>query len=171
MAENVSGVNPFIRAVNFASNVLGVVSAAGIVAATLTITYGVIVRYLFRMPTIWQTEISIYLLMGATFLGCPWVLKEEGHIHIDLVTSRFTDRVNAYLNVFTSIVAMVFCVLVAWRAWIMWYEAFEGGWESESILSVPLVYPYLILPLGMSLTFLQFIVRIVGQVKKLGGRE
>ena len=49
----------------------------------------------------------------------------------------------------------------------MWYEAYEGDWVSESLWSVPLVYPYLIIPLGMTLTSLQYLVRIGRQVQQL----
>ena len=148
------------RIINTLSNIAGYLSALAIVIATLAITEGVLVRYIFRIPTIWQVELAVYMLMCATFLGSPWVLKEKGHINIQLVTSRFSPRTNAILNLFTSLAAFAFCVLVAWKGWVMWYEAYEGGWVSESLWSVPLVYPYLTIPVGMTLTALQFLVTI-----------
>ena len=153
-------LHPVYRFINMLSNAAGCISALAIVIATLAITEGVIVRYVFRTPTIWQVELAIYMLMCATFLGSPWVLKEKGHINIRLITSRFSARTNAILNLCTSVIAMLFCVLVAWKGWVMWYEAYEGGWVSESLWSVPLVYPYLTIPVGMSLTALQFLVTI-----------
>lgn len=51
----------------------------------------------------------------------------------------------------------------------MWYEAFEGGWTSSTILSVPLVYPYAILPLGMALTSVQYVFHILELLKGHGG--
>lgn len=171
MSDTHTSHNPFVRAINFLSNLFGLLSAAGIILATLIITEGVIVRYVFRSPTIWQVEMAIYLLMLATFLGSPYALKEGAHINIDLVISHFSQKTNTYLNLFTSVVAMLFCVLLAWKGWIMWYEAYEGGWVSESLWSVPLVYPYLIIPLGMTLTSLQYLVRIGRQVQQLKGND
>ena len=149
------------------SDIAGYLSALSIVVATLAVTEGVLVRYIFRIPTIWQVELAVYMLMCATFLGSPWVLKEKGHINIQLITSRFSSRTNAILNLCTSLVAFAFCFLVAWKGWVMWYEAYKGGWVSESLWSVPLVYPYLIIPVGMTLTALQFLVTIHECVEKL----
>ena len=160
-------LNPFVRTVNFLSDVFGLLSAAGILAATLIITEGVVVRYVLKSPTIWQVELAVYLLMLATFLGSPYALKEGAHINIDLVTSHFSAKTNAVLSLCTSFIAMAFCILLAWKGWAMWYEAYEGGWASESLWSVPLVYPYLIIPLGMTLTALQFTVRIGNQFRQL----
>lgn len=158
--DQTGNTNPVYRIINTLSNIAGYLSALAIVIATLAITEGVLVRYIFRTPTIWQVELAVYMLMCATFLGSPWVLKEKGHINIQLITSRFSKRTNAVLNLSTSLIAFGFCVLVAWKGWIMWYEAYEGGWVSESLWSVPLVYPYLTIPVGMSLTALQFLVTI-----------
>jgi len=41
----------------------------------------------------------------------------------------------------------------------MWWEAFDGGWRSSSLLSVPLVYPYALIPVGLFLTGLQYVVK------------
>lgn len=165
--QNTSKVHPVYRIINTLSNIAGYLSALSIVIATLAITEGVLVRYILRTPTIWQVELAVYMLMCATFLGSPWVLKEKGHINIQLITSRFSQKTNAILNLSTSFIALAFCVLVAWKGWIMWYEAYEGGWVSESLWSVPLVYPYLTIPVGMSLTALQFLVTIHECVQEL----
>jgi len=46
----------------------------------------------------------------------------------------------------------------------MWWEAFEGNWSSSSLLSVPLVYPYALIPVGMFLTGLQYVVKLSGML-------
>ena len=33
----------------------------------------------------WQTEAVIYLMVGATLLGLPYVQKLKGHVNVDLV--------------------------------------------------------------------------------------
>ena len=46
----------------------------------------------------------------------------------------------------------------------MWWEAYEGNWSSSSLLSVPLIYPYALIPVGMFLTGLQYTVKIAGML-------
>jgi TRAP-type C4-dicarboxylate transport system permease small subunit len=59
---------------------------------------------------------------------------------------------------------MGFCFFLAYRGGVMWWEAFEGSWRSSSLLSVPLVYPYALIPVGMFITGLQYIVKITGML-------
>ncbi|MFH1491627.1 MAG: TRAP transporter small permease [Pseudomonadota bacterium] len=158
--------NPVLRAIHGLTMASGYVSALAILAATLIIVEQVIVRYVLRSPTIWQVEIAVYLLIAATFLGAPYGLKQNAHINIDMFTIRFPQRVQDRLSIVTSFLALLFCIFLAGRGCIMWWEAFEGGWKSSSLLSVPLIYPYALLPLGMILTSLQYIIQLMDLIRK-----
>lgn len=165
--------NPIARAVNGLSTVAGYVSALCILAATLIIVEQVVVRYVFRTPTVWQVETSVYLLIASTFLGAPYGLKENAHINIDMLVIYLPRRAREWLDLLTSSIALAFCLFLAWRGGAMWWDAYEGGWTSSGIFSFPLVYPYALLPLGMGLTSLQYLVRLGERVKGLresGGR-
>lgn len=153
--------NPILRMIDGLTMVSGYVSALAILAATLIIVEQVLVRYVLRAPTIWQVEIAVYLLIAATFLGAPYGLRQNAHINIEMIIILFPQRVRKRLEILTSFLALLFCLFLTWRGWVMWWEAFEGGWKSSSLLSVPLVYPYALLPLGMTLTSLQYIIQLM----------
>jgi len=146
-------------------------SALAILAATLIIVEQVWVRYLFNAATIWQVEIAVYLLIAATFLGAPYGLKQNAHINIDILVVWLPERVRSRLDILTSFLALLFCLVLAWRGCVMWWEAFEGGWKSSSLLSVPLVYPYALLPLGMILTSLQYVIRLMDLTSALRAQK
>lgn len=149
------------------SDLAGYFSAFAILAATLVIVQQVVVRYVLGAPTIWQVESAIYLLMAATFIGAAYGLKENSHINIELVTGLLPPRAKQVLDLVTSILSMLFCAYLAWKGGVMWWEAYEGGWDSSSLWSVPLVYPYAILPIGMGLTAAQYVVKILDQIGSL----
>ena len=151
--------NPFFRLINWLSQISGYIAALSILAATLIIVEQVVVRYVFKIPTIWQVETAVYLLIAGTFLGAPYGLKENAHIHIDMLILNLSAGARRKLDLFTSAIAMVFCFFLAYRGGVMWWEAYEGGWSSSSLLSVPLVYPYALIPVGMFLTGLQYVVK------------
>lgn len=159
--------NPLRVVVDGLSDVAGYFSAIAILLATLAIVHQVAIRYIFNRPTIWQIEFAIYLLMAATFIGAAYGLKENSHINIELVTGLLPKRIKLGLDLTTSILSLMFCFYVAWKGGIMWWEAYEGNWYSSSLWSVPLIYPYAILPIGMSLTSLQYVVKICDQIRKL----
>jgi len=144
----------------------GYFSGLAILAATLIIVEQVVVRFVFNAATIWQVEIAVYLLIAATFLGAPYGLKHNAHINIDLLIIHLSDRFQRRLHIVTSFLALLFCLFLAWRGCVMWWEAYAGDWKSSTILGVPLIYPYAILPLGMALTSVQYIIIIQGLLKK-----
>jgi TRAP-type C4-dicarboxylate transport system permease small subunit len=165
--------NTLFQLINRLSQIAGYMAALSILAATLIIVEQVVVRYVFKIPTIWQVETAVYLLIAATFLGAPYGLKENAHINIDLFIVNMPAAARRKLDIVTSTIALVFCFFLAYRGGIMWWEAFEGNWRSSSLFSVPLVYPYALIPVGMFLTGLQYIVKITGMLsssQRIGSR-
>jgi TRAP-type C4-dicarboxylate transport system permease small subunit len=57
--------------------------------------------------------------------------------------------------------------VLAWYAWPMWWEAVVGNHHTESLWGPPLWIPYLFLPLGMTLLFLQYIIYIRDKIVNL----
>jgi TRAP-type C4-dicarboxylate transport system permease small subunit len=151
--------NFVFQLINRLSQLSGYIAALSILAATLIIVEQVVVRYVFKIPTIWQVETAVYLLIAATFLGAPYGLKENAHINIDMLIIHISAGARRKLHSVTAAIAMLFCFFLAYRGALMWWEAYEGGWRSSSLLSVPLVYPYALIPVGMFLTGLQYVVK------------
>lgn len=163
--------NPFVRAIQAVNQAAGYFSGLAILAATLIIVEQVVVRYIFKAATIWQVETAVYLLIAATFLGASYGLKEKAHINIDIVVILLPQRIRERLDIVTAVIALFFCLFMVWRGSVMWWEAFEGGWRSSSLLSFPLIYPYALIPLGMFMTSLQYIIRIVEMAKEIREKE
>jgi len=145
------------------SEVSGIVCAVTILISAAVLTYEVLMRYVFKTPTIWEIEFSVYLLIMATFVGGAYGLKTGAHIHIDLITYLLPPRAQARLSLATSVVSLIFCLLLAYMGWEMWWEATSKGWRSDSLWGPPLGIPYLFLPLGMTLLCLQYWVHISKQ--------
>jgi TRAP-type C4-dicarboxylate transport system permease small subunit len=155
MKKAFSAMTRTIEKINY---IQWVISGFLILAAALVLTYEVIMRYMLNIPTIWEVEASVYLIIMATFLGAPYGIKEGSHIGIELVTVHLSSRTTAGLTIITAFISWIFCLLVAWKGWEMWWEAFSKGWRSESLWGPPLAVPYFFLPLGMSLLSLQYII-------------
>jgi len=158
--------NPAVRIIDGLTTLSGYLSGVAILAATLIIVEQVVVRYVWNAATIWQLEIAVYLLIAATFLGAPYGLKNNAHINIDMLIHKLAYRDRNRLDIATSFIALLFCIVLAWRGCVMWWEAWDGHWLSSSLLSTPLIYPYAIIPVGMILTSLQYVLKIMELVKK-----
>lgn len=145
-----------LRWIDAISEASGYLSGFCIFGSTLIICYAITVRA-FGGTTIWQTELAIYLLMVVTFIGGAYGLKHGHHVSVDLLMGRLPGRARQVAQLVAAALSLVVITAVAWRAGEMWWNATERGWTSGTAWNPPLVFPYAILPLGMTLIGLQYL--------------
>ena len=145
----------------------GWIAALSLLGAALIVTEGVLVRKILGISTIWQIEASVFLLIFVVFGGAAFVQKNEHHLNVDLVIIHLSPRTREITLIVVSIISCVLAAVLAWYAWPMWWESVVGNEHSESLWGPPLWIPYLFLPLGMTLLFLQYIVYICDKITKL----
>lgn len=105
---------------------LALLAAAQLCALVVLILVDVAARYLRLFTLTWGLEASEYMLYAITFLGAPWVLREQGHIGIELLVERLPARGRRLarraadaLGALVCAVLFFFACRVAWRS----YEA------------------------------------------------
>jgi len=157
----------FVRITDGLTYITGWVAALCLVAAALIVTEAVIVRKLLGISTIWQIEASVFLLIFTVFVGAPFVQKNEHHLNVDLVIIHLSPRTREITLIFVSIISCILTAILAWYAWPMWWETVVNNEHSESLWGPPLWIPFLFLPLGMTLLFLQYIVYIGRKIDRL----
>lgn len=156
----------FFSVINWINEITGRICFILLVAAGIILVYEVLVRYIFRFPTIWEIESSIYLIMFVTLVGAGYGLKHDAHINIELVIKFLPPKVRHRLLIAGSILSLIFVVVVAWRGLVMWWEAYHLGWRSGTLWNPPLAIPYAFIPIGMILLALQYIVHIAELIFK-----
>lgn len=149
------------RWANTLSEIAGYLSAVALILATLAMMHGVLTRYLFGKPTLWQTEVSVYLLVFVTFVGAAYGLKHHAHVGVDLLVERLPVKGQLVMRLVTALLSLVVVVAVIWTAYGTWWEAVEGDFRSPTSLRAPLSVAYAILPLGMLLVTFQYIAFII----------
>jgi TRAP-type C4-dicarboxylate transport system permease small subunit len=148
------------------TNITGWVAALSLVAAAIIVTEAVVVRKIFGISTIWQTEASVFLLIFVVFTGAPYVQKSEHHLNVDLLIIHLSPKARELTIIIVSIISCILAGIVGWYAWPMWWETVANHQHSMSLWGPPLWVPYLFLPLGMSILFLQYIVYIRDKIIK-----
>lgn len=157
------------RWANTVSEIAGYLSAAALILATLAVVHGVLTRYLFGQPTVWQTEVSIYLLIFVTFVGAAYGLKHHAHVGVDLLVERLPVRAQLVARLVTAVLALGVLAAVIWTASHTWWEAVEGDFRSATALRAPLSIVYAILPLGMLLVSFQYLAFVIEGIQSLRG--
>lgn len=137
-----------------------VLGGLALVAACLVLTYSVVVRYVLRVPTDWQDETAVFLIVGATFLSAAAVQARRGHVAIEALAGILTARVNAFRLVLADAVSLAFCAFFAWKSWTLLHEAWVDGQTSSSTWAPPLWVPYALMASGMTLLVVQIALQL-----------
>ena len=156
-----AGDNLFLRAVAALSTVAGWCSAAMIVAAVAITCQMIFIRFVLNGSTVWQTEAVIYLVIGATLIGLPYVQRLRGHVNVDLVPLALPRRARFVLCVLTLSLSIAIIAIMLFYGYEFWHFAWDRGWRSDTVWGVALWKPYLALPVGLGLLLLQLIADLV----------
>ena len=155
----------FVRAISLACGV----AAAGLIAlGVLTVCHMVFMRYVLNQNTIWQTDLTTYALIGATFIGSPYVLMTRGHVNVDVLPNYLGARWRFRLAVFAALVGIAFCATLTVLGAMLWHDAWSRHWVSDTMWRTPLWMPYAAMPVGLFILTLQYIVDFANL---LTGRE
>jgi TRAP-type C4-dicarboxylate transport system permease small subunit len=162
-----TGGNPFLRIVAALSTVAGWCSAAMIVAAVAITCQMIFIRFVLNGSTVWQTEAVIYLAIGSTLVGLPYVQRLRGHVNVDLIPISLGPQARYVMALFTLSLSIVMVAIMLWYGYEFWHLAFERNWKSDTIWGVRLWIPYAALPIGFALFLLQLIADLIAVVLKI----
>lgn len=151
-------ITALLHAVNTA---VAVASGIAIGIAGCVLTWEATARYLFKIPSDWQDEMAIFLLVGATFLSASWVQQHRGHVGIQALGAILSPRADRVRRFVSDIVTLAFCVFFSWKSWSLLIDAVRDGQTSNSAWGAPLWIPYGAMALGMSLLSLQILLQVL----------
>ena len=148
----IGGVHALLQIVNRA---VMVPCMLAVVAAAACLTYSVAARYFLKVPTEWQDETAVFLLIGATFCSGAFVQSYRGHIGVEAIAELLPPRANRWRLLVIDLVSAAFCTFFAWKSWTLFLEALHEGHTSNSTWGPPLWIPYLLMACGTSLLAVQ----------------
>lgn len=132
--------------------------------AMLASSYEVIMRYCLNRPTTWVTEITSYSLLFITFLAAPWLLKQDGHVRVDILLDRLSPKTQAAFHLISSILGAAVCMTLFWYGARVSWNVFMRGYYQFSVLDIPYVYVISVVPVGSLLLFIQFLRNAYGNL-------
>lgn len=127
----------------------------------LILTYSVVSRYFFQVPTDWQDEGSVFMLIGVTFFSAAYVQSYRGHIGIEVLSAILPASVNAIRLLLVDLFSAVFCAFFSWKSWTLFHEAWVDGQTTSSTFAPPLWIPYSMMAFGMTLLTMQIMVQFL----------
>ena len=135
-------------------------SMVAMLVACVILTSSVATRYFFKLPTDWQDEASVFLLVGATFLSGAYVQARRGHIGIGVLAGLLPARWNQVRVWLCDLLSFLFCAFFAWKSWSLWLEAWREGQTTDSTWAPPLWIPYGLMSVGMTVLSVQLALQL-----------
>lgn len=152
------------RALKFVNRLVMVPCMGAVLLAAAILTYSVAARYFLKIPTEWQDETAIFLLMGATFFSGAYVQSFRGHVGVEAVAGLLGPRANRLRMMFVEAGSFAFCTFFAWKSWTLFAESLHEGYSSNSTWGPPLWIPYSLMAAGMTLLALQLALELTSRV-------
>lgn len=122
-----------------------------------SITYDVIMRYIFLRPTQWALEVNTFLLVFISVVPAGDVLRTKGHIRVGFIAERLPKRLLGPIKVIRGLLGMFFCGVMTWKGWTLAWQAWQHNDRMSTSLGTPMVIPYLFLPVGFGLMSFYFL--------------
>jgi C4-dicarboxylate transporter, DctQ subunit len=135
---------------------LAVIAAAMLGLITLLIVVDVLMRNFGFQPYQHTLSLTEYSLLYMTMLGTPWLVRQKGHVHIEMFVARLRPASRRIVHGFVCLVCMAVCAVLAWYSLdITIANAVRGEVDIRSFDS-PRWILIACMPLGFGLMVIEF---------------
>ena len=106
---------------------MAIVAGATLVWLMVSVIASVTMRNLGLQPAAWLFTSAEYGILYMTMLGAPWLVREKGHVHIELVTSALPDGPREVVSRIVAASCVLVCVILAWKGAELFLTNIERG--------------------------------------------
>ncbi|MGI5966904.1 MULTISPECIES: TRAP transporter small permease [Anaerotruncus] len=85
----------------------------------VTVTMGIISRYLFNNPFTWVEELATFLFVWISFLGATTATYEKRHVAVDFLVSKLPGSVNGMIKIIVYLFILAFMVMIVAGSFIL----------------------------------------------------
>lgn len=129
----------------------GILSAVGITVLALMMfltALDVGLRYIFNRPLSGAFELVEYMMAILIPFCIVYCADQKAHVAVELVLDRFSKKVQSIADTVTTVIALMFAVVIAWQNIIYIFEV-KNAHLTSAVLLIP-AYPFVIpIAIGM----------------------
>jgi len=102
----------------------------------LLLVTDVCLRFFFGKPISGSTEVVEFMLVLVVFASLASTTLEKGHVCVDLLLSRFSEKTQAFADAFTYSLSSGLWILISWRGFVQAQVLRRSG-RISGTLSIP----------------------------------
>lgn len=144
----------------------GMASTVLLIIMMLLTVVDVILRYFFDSPIHGSMELTEYLMVCVGTLGLAWCALEGGHIKVDLIVSRLSQRKQNFINSFNYVLLIGVSGLIAWQTFVRAGTVQRLG-VASAMLDIPRWPFVLVVSFSYLLLFVTAVVLLIYAISAL----
>jgi len=130
----------------------------------------VVMRYAFQNSLVWSEELSRYMFVWLIYFAVSYTARREKHIRIDAAINIYPKKMRPFIEIFSEIIVLAFCVFVAVTA-VTVYQKITWSGQLSPAMRIPMQFVYAAPLFGFILTAIRQIQCIVKRIKALKNHE
>lgn len=115
----------------------------------ISVTLSVVMRNAGMQPFAWLFTSSEYAILYMTMMGAPWLVREKGHVHIELVTAALPAPMRRIVSRLVAVLCVTVSVILAWKG----AELFLGNIARNDLDVRAYYFPKWILTIAFPISF------------------
>jgi C4-dicarboxylate transporter DctQ subunit len=132
-----TALDAVIRVLDALGRLGGHLATAGMWLLAITVTYDVFLRAL-GVPTLWASEVSIYLMIAMAFLGVGATQGIDGHFRVTFIRNLCPPAVRTALDIIALTLSVLFAAGFTYGAWKLAAFSWMLNFKTSTILHVPM---------------------------------
>jgi len=147
-----------------ASKTVNGIGISLLLAMMMLMVVDVLLRRIFNRPLTGSFEIVQFILVTIVYTAVAYTTCKKAHISIDLLTSRFSDRIAALIQTTVLSLSLFLFILITWRNLVRAGELARDGTTSV-LLSIPLYPFYYVVAFGSAVLCLVLLIQTIEAVQ------
>ena len=155
----------FEKAIALISRILNNIGISFLMLLMLLITADVFLRAFFRRPILGTNELSEFMMIIVVYLAMAYTQHTKSHVSVDLVISRFPQRVQDVVDTCIYLLSLFICSLITWRAFADINRLISINRVSD-VLNVPVVPFQTVMAVGFFIFSLVLLLDFIHTLRK-----
>ena len=161
----------FVRSVDAVNTAVGKLTMYLVFAMIGVLLHEPISRVIFDKPIIWSMEIAMFIMAAYWTLGGGYSMILKGHVRMDLLYGRWSDKKKATVDLFTGVFLIFYLVFLLYGAYSSIEYAVMYGQKNRSAWAPYMAPIKIIMGFGVLLMLLQTIATFFKDLAKARGEK
>jgi TRAP-type C4-dicarboxylate transport system permease small subunit len=97
-----------------------------------------------------------YALLFVPMLGSPWLVREKGHVYVEVFIGAFSPPARRRLLRLITLVSVAVCLVIAWYGFDVAWRNFWAGDKDVRTLDLPRWALVVCIPVGFVMMAIEF---------------